>query len=693
MRKKKIWFLVGAVAVLGAAVFAVSGYFIDEFEKKYADLLSPRVLDRNGELVLLRPNAKEQYSVPVEGLPDEFVALLLKKEDQWFYWHPGVNPWGIARGIVNTVRGEPRGSSTITEQLVKTVLGHENDRSLVNKLKELVYVFSLELRFIKEEILERYLNTAYFGNQIQGIELASQYYFDAKSESLSREQMLELLATIGSPSDVNPTKASIVDEAKKLARQLDVQIDESALAVAPKRPLGDVVSDTASFEIRDVDIGCVSLCELTIDRTLTEKIRAIAKKRADDLRQKNIRNAAVVVIDVRANELLALVGSVDPSSQSSGGQINMALEQRPIGSTIKPFLYAKGFEIGLRPYTLVDDREYRYSIADGFSFYPKNFDYQYHGRVTLEYALANSLNVPAVRVFEYIGTKEFQEFMEGGLGFEPVQPFDQYGLSIPLGGFEMSPLQLASYLTLFPRSGDLSPVRILADSPSTDAWLTLTNRHPASKQVVEKKYAGLLNRILSDRKLGVEQFGLVSSLNLPQKNYAVKTGTSQEFRDSWVVGWTPDFLVAVWMGNADNTPTDEVSGQRGAGAIWHDVMELLMNSEYDRDTPFDFSETKDILVDGALSFGLPDDVIEDHRNLLLSDSLILSPHDGDVMLGEAGAEIVFKASADVVWLLDGAGVGEGSDITSALPPPGWHTVTAIAAGGREETVAFFVTEQ
>ena len=188
-----------------------------------------------------------------------------------------------------------------------------------------------------------------------------------------------------------------------------------------------------------------------------------------------------------------------------------------MGSTIKPFLYAKGFEIGLRPYTLVDDREYRYSIADGFSFYPKNFDYQYHGRVTLEYALANSLNVPAVRVFEYIGTKEFQEFMEGGLGFEPVQPFDQYGLSIPLGGFEMSPLQLASYLTLFPRSGDLSPVRILADSPSTDAWLTLTNRHPASKQVVEKKYAGLLNRILSDRKLGVEQFGLVSSLNLPQK--------------------------------------------------------------------------------------------------------------------------------------------------------------------------------
>ena len=187
---------------------------------------------------------------------------------------------------------------------------------------------------------------------------------------------------------------------------------------------------------------------------LTEKIRSLGQNIIDELQDKNVRNASVMVLQLPQNEILAEIGSLNPLSQSEGQQINMALKPRPIGSTIKPFIYLKAFEKNLRPYTLVDDREYKYMTATGFPLYPKNFDWEYHGEVTLHYALSNSLNVPAVKVLEYVGPENFFQSLVKDFNFRPIQPYSSYQLGIALGALEMSLYDLAGYFTIFPNNGN-----------------------------------------------------------------------------------------------------------------------------------------------------------------------------------------------------------------------------------------------
>lgn len=279
-----------------------------------------------------------------------------------------------------------------------------------------------------------------------------------------------------------------------------------------------------------------------------------------------------------SNELFAVVGSPDPQSRASGAQINMALVPRPVGSAAKPFIYAKAFERGARPYTLVDDREYRYMIGTGFAFYPKNYDGKYRGEVTLHYALANSLNVPAVKTLEFAGLERVNEFLLNMLGFRPRQPLDTYGLGIALGGLEVDPLTFAQYMTIFPNDGVLAPLKIglSGDAP---VYLTPPMSKPRAEieRVIAAPFVRLVTKILSDRSISVDQFGMKGNLNLTKTEYAVKTGTTYDYHDSWTVGYTPDFLVAVWIGNSDNTPIRQVSGQQGAGRVWRDAMELFLH--------------------------------------------------------------------------------------------------------------------
>jgi penicillin-binding protein 1C len=243
------------------------------------------------------------------------------------------------------------------------------------------------------------------------------------------------------------------------------------------------------------------------------------------------------VIDPKTSEIITFIGSKDPESSVAGSKINMAMEPRPIGSTIKPLLYLKGFMDGLRPYSLVVDREYKYAIATGFPLYPKNYDGQYRGEVTLHEALSNSLNVPTVKVLEYIGLTNFYEFLSGPLAFEPLQNYENYQYGIALGGLEMDLLTLTHYFTVFPKMGTLEPLKILKDEPEN--FSLPPQSHITQKQIVaDKKFIQLIHTILSDRFSGVDQFGLESNLNIETKEYGVKTGTSRDFHDSWVVGYT-----------------------------------------------------------------------------------------------------------------------------------------------------------
>jgi penicillin-binding protein 1C len=398
-----------------------------------------------------------------------------------------------------------------------------------------------------------------------------------------------------------------------------------------------------------------------------------------------VRHGAIVVIKLPENELLALVGSPDPTSDIEGNKINMALEPRPIGSTAKPFIYLKAFEKGARPYTRVVDREYSYSIGTGYSIYPKNYDGQYHGEVSLQYALSNSLNVPAVKTLEFVGLESFYSFLVRSFNFKPLRELQSYEYGIALGGLEMDPLTLSYLFTIFPNNGILKPLYL---NPTLPVVVPMSAQQNETV-VAEPQFTHLVTALLSDRLQGVEQFGLVNNLNLPEKNYAVKTGTSRDYHDTWTVGFTPDFLVTTWLGNAENKPLQQVTGASGAGKVWQQTMELLMNSPYNKHTPLDLSGIESQNVDRTETFGLSGDNVKFARNIMLKDTLILHPHQGDLFLLEKDTQIPLIATKEAEWFLNGKSIGIGEKIYFTPTRIG-HFELSAKTDSKSERVSFDV---
>ena len=664
------------LAILIAGFFIITYYLQSQLITAYNNQQSSVLIDRNDKIISILPNSKGYYAQYTKSLPKNLRQLLIKKEDRFFYYHPGFNPISIIRaGLSKLGLGKRDGASTITQQLTKNLLGNELDRSIKNKALETLYAISLETYHSKEEILKMYINSLYLGNSIQGIYQASQVYFGVPPALLNESQFIQLLATINAPSANNPLKTTNSEVSASLAKRLKVNylafddIKKTKENYSKFQPI-----KTANFEIASL----LTKGRSTIDLELTKKIREIVQRNVDELKAYNANNAAAIIIKLPENEILALIGSPDPNSFTETYKIDMLQQPRPIGSTIKPFIYIKAFEKGLRPYTLVNDREYKYITAIRLPLYPKNFDFKYRGIVTLHYALSNSLNVPAVKVLEYVGLEEFYNFLVNDLRFSPIQDLNQYQLGIALGTLEMKLIDLAKYFTIFPNKGILKELKI-TKQPTQETF------------IAEKKYVQLINKILNDRKTGIEQFGLKSELNLSQDNYAVKTGTSRDFRDSWIVGYTPDFLVAVWVGNADNSPTEKLSGQNGAGRIWHEVMELLFNTKYNKKTEFDFSLIHEFNNQGEIEYGLKEDNYEKFKNILIEqdESLILLPHDGDTFFLDENTQIILQAKEEVTWFINNS----PSRAHIFCPKKaGVYTITAETKTGRRETLSIQVLD-
>ncbi len=656
-------------------------------ERRYASLLSVVISDRNGIPIRVLPNEKGHYALTGNALPETFARYLLAKEDQHFYYHPGINPIRMASAFLNYVReGKSGGSSTITEQLAKNLLRTENDRTLRNKLRELLYTFSMELFMKKETLLTMYANTVYLGNQMQGLETASRAYFQKPLRETTPHEQMMLLATLSYPASRNPKK----EENEAYARALYKRMVSEGTYVAP--PVEETISlqNEAQFEIDALNLSCMTSCITTLDSKVAGRIRRMLARTVDQSYERGVRTGAIVVINPKTSELIALVGTPDPTRAHDGGQINMALEPRPIGSTVKPFIYLKGFMEGLRPYTIVDDREYRYPIATGYSLYPKNYDGTYHGELTLHYALSNSLNVPSVKVLEYIGLPKFYDFLTTTLRFIPLQPLDSYQYGIALGGLEMDLLTLSHYMTLFPRGGTLAPLRVTQNGG--DEFTTPHAHIDEMITVADSKYVALVNAILSDRQTGVEQFGQKSNLNLSITNYGVKTGTSRDFHDSWVIGFTPDLVVGVWLGNAENTPLAQVSGQSGAGNVWHDVVEYLVSTPYYSTSPLHTEGAHRFSFGNTLEWGLPEDVIEEHQDLLTTDRLIESIHEGDVFELTDTTRIPLHARKEnVTWFQNGTRIGTGGKQVFTPTAAGTYEIEASSEDGTRERVIILVT--
>lgn len=659
--------------VLIVAIFIAGFYQQKQLINLYENQASLIIRDRNGEIIALKPNTKGYFNLPLENVPEKIANLLVKKEDRFFYYHFGINPLSIAQSAGGYLGiGQRKASSTISQQLVKVLLGNELKRDLGNKIKETFYTLSLEAFHTKKEIMRMYANSIYFGNGSQGILEASRLYFKTDPEMLTDGQIFQLLAAISSPTENNPAN----EKNQELAEAILENMKENSR-------LND-----AYFELNlllDKDAGS---CQVSLDQSLTSKIREAVKRNVENLADKDVKNAAAVVIGLPENEILALVGSPDPGSLDSGYQINMLFEPRPIGSTIKPFIYLKAFEKGLRPYTLVEDKEYKYITALGFPLYPKNFDYQYHGLVNLHYALSNSLNVPAVKVLEYVGLNDFYNFLENDLGIKPLQPWDSYQLGIALGSLDLSLFDLARYFTIFPQNGLLKEIRLGKDG---DCQKTSFG---TEKEIAKLGYIQLVNKILSDRKTSIDQFGLKSELNLFQQNYALKTGTSRDFKDSWVVGYTPDFLVGVWVGNANASPTKGVSGQQGAGLIFSEVMELLLNSSYNKKTAFELDLVKEFKNEKGVDYGLEGDDFQKTLNLLIGkdESLMLLPHDNDIFLLEADTKISLRGKEILDWFVNGEFLGQGVSQIFIPKSSGSYQIKAVSESGQIQELTILVRD-
>ena len=691
LKNQKPLLIVGLILLAIISAFLITGYFLQkQLITIYDNQNSQIVKDRNGQEIGILPNEKGNFARYFDKIPARVKELLIQKEDQYFYYHFGFNPWSIIRASLGYLGLYPsKASSTITQQLVKNLLKKETERSLKNKIIESFYTLSLETYQTKNNILKMYLNTIYFGQKTQGLAEASRLYFDLSPDLISDSQILQLLSTLSSPAENNPTSSKNKKIALSLAQKMGFSeqnlIMTDPLTVKENMKKYSHFHDTY-FEIQTLyslkETPEQKSVELTIDKDLTTKIRKIIERNLEDLKPKNAKNGAAIVVKLPENEILALIGSPNPQSFGEGYQINMLQEPRPIGSTIKPFIYLKAFEKGLRPYTLIDDREYKYITAIGFPLYPKNFDYKYRGEVNLHYALSNSLNVPTVKVLEYVGLQDFYNFLEKDLEFKPIQDLDNYQLGIALGALEMNLLDLAHYFTIFSNDGILKELKIYKNDETL----------APDKRITEPEYIQLINKILNDRETGIEQFGLKSDLNLFQQNYGLKTGTSRDFRDSWVIGYTPDFLVGVWLGNADNSPMDEVSGQVGAGRIWAEIMELLLNSKYNKKTPLNFDLIREFNYMGEIEYGLPNDNYQKCQNLLKGEdqSLILNPHDGDTFLLEENSKIILKAKENVKWFIDGKFLGEDKDIIFTPTEPGQYQIKAESSDGFQEKVNIWI---
>ncbi|MDR3642769.1 MAG: transglycosylase domain-containing protein [Candidatus Doudnabacteria bacterium] len=695
-KKQKYWAVSGLILIgLFCAWQTLSTKLNSRLQADYIILNSRVVYDRTGTIIEVNPNSRGNYDQFTEAIPPRVAQLLLKKEDRFFYLHPGFNPLSLARDFYSyLITGRRAGSSTITQQLVKTLLANENQRSWKNKITELIYTEALEWNNSKKSILTMYLNSAYFGSQSEGLKQASLDNFGSPPETLNDAQILSLLAALNSPSQNQPGTATNIKYAKNLANKFRLSINDSDwMNLSPALAEKSSRSSNAAFEVNSLNLNCPVNCQTTLDAGLTQNIRAILKRDLTSQALDTAENGAVVVIKLPENQILSIVGSPDPSSPGEGMQLDMAVKPRPIGSTSKPFIYMNAFEEGARPFSLVDDTEMKYELASGFDFFPKNFDGQYRGLVTLHQALDNSLNIPSVQVLEFVGLDHFYKFMYDQMGFTPLQPLESYELGIALGGLESDLLTLSNYFTIFPNQGVLKPLTLYQET------LSPYYKDPMAKLITEPKQVGqepmveLVNRVLNDRDTGVNQFGIESSLNLPYTNYGVKTGTSRDYHDSWTMGYTPDFLVGVWVGNSNNTAMRQITGLAGAAKVWHEVMQVMYNSEYNKNTPFNFSKIREIQSGNTLDFGLDGDDYNTIRNIMLKNNLILSPHQDDKYLLLPGTTIPLSASQEVTWSVNGQFFAKSQKSFWPPPSPGTYTISAESSDGKTEQVTININKK
>ncbi len=580
MPKKNILKLLLFV-ILGCLFVFTASLFVplpkDDFSHRSVQSL--RVEDRNG--IVLREFLNDEQGrgewKPLSSIAIPLEQATIAVEDKRFYYHPGVDPIAIARSIVQNFAALrfKSGGSTLSQQVIRNVYPHS--RTLVHKAIEMWYALRLERMYSKREILEQYLNRAPYGNQLFGAEAASRWYFGKPVSDLSIAEAAFLAALPNEPSILNPNKSTgptlnrqhgilrrMLEQREITAEEYDRAMTQPIQVISPELHFkAPHVAEMVQAMNPTTENGIV---RTTIDYPLQSQVQWLMRGHLKKLGERNVHNAAVIVIENRTGEIRALVGSANFFDTLHQGEVNGATARRQPGSALKPFMYALALQQGYTPATLLADIPT--AIPDHHGDYvPENYDRHFHGPVRLRTALACSYNVPAVRTLQMVGKSALLEKLKDVGCTTLDKDAEFYGYGLTLGNAEITLLDLTTaYMSLANGGVWRSSTLLPHDTVGRNAH-----------RVYDETSAYLITDILKDNAARRPAFG--GNFRFPFQ-CAVKTGTTKDYKDNWTFGYTTSYTVGVWVGNFDGAKMRRVSGVSGAGPIFSDVMTFLHTLPY-----------------------------------------------------------------------------------------------------------------
>lgn len=579
--------------------------------------VTTQILDRNGTLLYEVYADENRTPIEIEDLPAHVYQASIAIEDKNFYNHFGFDLAGITRAIRNNLKGETiEGGSTITQQLVKNAL-LTKEKTITRKLKEGVLAIFTEIIYSKEEILEMYMNYISYGGTSVGIESAAQAYFGKPAANLSIAEAALLAGLPQAPSRYSPFGSDATaakNRQKDVLRRMaeDGYITNAQAEEAQKEVLTYALSRTDIkaphfvFYVRDllfemygeemVKTGGLRV-HTTLDLDLQTVAEASLSAELETLERYRVGNGAAMIVKPDTGEILSMIGSRDYFDATAEGQVNVTLANRQPGSSIKPLMYATALELKeLNPGSILVDTPTCFTSPGQQPYCPKNYDGSFKGPVTVRDSLGNSLNITAVKGLRIIGVEAFMQ-QATKMGITGWNDPSRYGLSLTLGGGEVRMIDLAQAFTVLANQGvkvPLTPIlkienykgAVLAEVNPEERKETLDylNAHEQDSgegdltRVMHRAPAYLTSHIMQDNNARQMAFGSRSELVIPNQVVSAKTGTTNDLKDNWTVGFTPEFLVITWVGNNDSTPMNPylVSGVTGAAPIWNDIMSYIL---------------------------------------------------------------------------------------------------------------------
>ena len=559
--------------------------------------VSTKIYDRNGNLLYKIYKDKNRTVVALDEIPPHVRLATLAAEDAEFYDHVGFSLRGISRAFFENLRsGKLQGGSTITQQLVKNAL-LTPEKTLTRKIKEVILSIRVELTFSKDEILEMYLNEVSYGGTAYGIEEASQIYFGKGVGEINLAEAAFLAGLSQSPTRFSPfgENPDLAFERQKEVLRL-MRINHY---ITPKQE-EEAQNQRLSFRTDKTDIKAphfvmyvrgllvdefgeemVEKGGLEVTTSLDLPVQLMAEKVVADeverIKNLHVGNGAAIVLNPKNGEVLAMVGSKDYFDIANDGNVNVTLRERQPGSSIKVVNYAYALSNGFNPASILDDSPVSFAVPGQPLYTPKNYDGQFKGKVPLRIALAESRNIPAVKVLASYGVGKMIEQGQK-MGITTWDDPSRFGLSLTLGGGEVKLIELARVYATVASYGTRPEITPILQVKDYHGRLLKTSGEEKLPEVVDKRIAYMLIDILKDNLARAGEFGITSYLNIKDHpEVAVKTGTSNDLRDNLTVGFSQDHLVAVWVGNNDNSPMARIaSGVTGASPIWNKIMSALL---------------------------------------------------------------------------------------------------------------------